>query len=95
MNSDKSNEIIVSLLARQVFGKEKIKEIVTNKKRNPAAWIKGYNSCDGKTGVVEIAKRAGVSQPNATVILKSLEDEGILYNVGSETKPLYKRLMKL
>ena len=73
---DKISEMIVSLLARQVFGKEKIKEIVSKRKRNPKAWIKGYNSCDGKRGVGEIAKIVGVAQPTATVMLKSWEEEG-------------------
>ena len=92
---EKQNDIIISLLAKQIIGPEKIRKTVISNKRNPAEWIKGYNACDGKKGVGEIAKIANVAQPTATVMLKSWEEEGIIYNIGSETKPLYKKLIKI
>ncbi len=92
---EKQNEVIISLLARQVFGENKIRELVSSNKRDAAAWVRGYNACDGKCGVSEIAKVAGVAQPSATTLLKSWENLGIVINFGSETKPLYKRLMRL
>jgi len=91
----KQNEIIISLLARMVFGEEKIKKIITHGKRNPNEWIRGYNSCDGKNGVTEIEKIVGVKQPTATQVLKYWKLAGILYNVGSETRPLYMKLLSL
>lgn len=91
---EQQNDTIIALLARQVFG-DKIFKIVTQKKKTPKQWIRGYNSCDGKHGVSEIAKIAGVKQPTATVILKSWEEDGIVYNIGSKTKPQYRRLIKL
>jgi len=94
MEPEKQNEIIISLLARLTFGESKIKNIVSSNKRQGSSWVKAYNACDGKKGVGEIAKVAGVSQPTATVTLKSWEEEGIVYNVGSETKPRYKRILK-
>ena len=89
------NDITIDLLARIVFGEDKIKKIVTKNKRDPIEWIKGYNACDGTRGVGEIAKLAKVTQPTATVILKSWEEEGILHNIGTDNKPLYKKLIRL
>ena len=93
----KQNEVIISLLARHkdIFGEEKIRKIVTANKRNAAAWIKGYNACNGKNGVVQIATIAGVKQPTATVILQSWEKEGIIYNDGDKNRPLYVKLLNL
>ncbi len=95
MNQLKQNEIIISLLARFVFGEERIKKIVIDNKRKPYDWIRGYNACDGKRGVTEIARIVGVKQPTATPILKSWETNGIVYNIGTETKPLYMKLLTL
>ena len=95
MNENKQNEVIISLLARMVFGEEKLKQIITRGKRKPKDWIRGYNACDGKKGVTEIAKIAGVTQPGATPILKSWEAAGIIYNVGSTKKPLYMKLLRI
>ncbi len=95
MNENKQNEVIISLLARLVFSEEKIKEIISHKKRKPNNWIKGYNACDGTNGVTKIAKIAGVKSPSATYVLKSWESIGIIYNIGTETRPLYMKLLTL
>lgn len=93
----KQNEIIISLLARDknILGEEKIKKIVTQNKRDPLNYIKGYNACNGKNGVTEIARIVGVKQPTITPILKSWEGAGIIFNVGEENKPLFTKLIKL
>jgi len=95
MEETKQNQIIISLLARMAFGEEKLKQIITHGKRKPKDWIRGYNACDGTKGVTEIAKIVGVTQPGATPILKSWEAAGIIYNIGTETKPLYMKLLTL
>jgi len=95
MIETKQNEVIISLLARMVFGEENIKKIITHSKRNPDEWIRGYNACDGKNGVTEIAKIVGVKQPTATHVLKSWKSAGIVYNIGSEKRPLYMKLLTL
>jgi hypothetical protein len=93
-NLQPQDGIIISLLARMVFNNGKdIRAIIVKNKKNPKSWIKGYNSCDGTKGVTEIAKIVGVKQPTATVMLKSWERSGILYNLGTSTKPLYSKLM--
>ena len=95
MEETKQNQIIISLLARMAFGEEEIKKIITHGKRKPNNWIKGYNACDGTNGVTKIAKIAGVKSPSATYVLKSWESIGIIYNIGTETRPLYMKLLKL
>jgi len=93
----KQNEVIISLLARNknILGIEIIQSIVTKNKHDPKNYLKAYNSCNGENGVTDIAKIAGVKQPTITPILKKWCDEGILFNLGTVTKPLYKGLLKL
>ena len=92
---ERQNDVIIQLLARSVFGLEKVRETVTRGKRNPDAYIVAYNSLDGAKGVTELAKLAGVSQPTMTVILQSWEQQGIVYDVGNGNKTLYKRILTL
>jgi hypothetical protein len=91
----KQNDILISLLARSVLGADPIADVVTRGKKDPAAYVKAYNALDGTIGVTEAAKVAGVSQPTMTVVLKSWEEQGIVYNVGEPGRPLYKRLLVL
>ena len=95
MNKNKELDVIISLLARQVYGNDTIKEIVIHSKKNPDKYIEGYNACDGLTIVKEIAKVIGVKQPTITPILKSWVNEGILYNIGENNKPLYKKILTI
>ncbi len=89
---EKQVDVLISLLARRDPGIEKIQEIVTRAKRDPAAYIRVYNALDGTIGVTEAAKLAKVSQPNMTRVLQGWEAAGIVYDVGNDRKPLYKRL---
>jgi len=91
----RQNEVIISLLARSVIGVESIREVVTKGKKDPVAYVKAYNALGGTIGVTEAAKVAGVSQPTMTVVLKSWEEHGIIYNAGDSARPLYKRLLVL
>lgn len=83
------NEVIISLMGRLVFSEEVIKKIISKNKQNPAAYIKGYNSCDGEKGVTEIAKIVGVSQPTMTPILQSWKIKGIIYQKGKNYMKIY------
>ena len=91
----KQNEILIALLARSDLGVDSIADIVTTGKKDPAAYVKAYNGLDGTIGVTQAAKLARVSQPNMTRVLKNWEGQGIIYNVGSAGRPLYKRLLVL
>lgn len=95
MKNEAKLDIIISLLSRMAYGAGEIKKQVTKSKKNPKQWIQGYNSCTGSNTVTQIAKAAGVKPPTATVILKSWLDAGLVYNIGTESKPLYKNLMNL
>jgi hypothetical protein len=92
---ERQNEIIIGLLARSTMGVPAISKIVCSGKRNPQAYLKVYNSLDGTTGVTELAKGAGVTQPTMSVVLQSWEEQGIIYNTGTDAKPRYHRLLHL
>ena len=53
MNSDTDslltgqNEVIIALLARLALGLDQIREIITDRKRDPEAYIQAYNALDG------------------------------------------------
>lgn|SRR5487761_140160 len=92
---ERQNVAIISLLARRTMGVPTISKIVCGGKRNPKAYLKVYNSLDGATGVTELAKLAGVSQPTMSVVLQSWEEQGVAYNIGSDAKPRYHRVLHL
>lgn len=92
---ERQNSAIIALLARSTFGTDAISRTVCGGKRNPKSYLKVYNTLDGATGVTELAKIAGVSQPTMSVVLQSWEEQGIIYNIGSGTKPRYRGLLHL
>jgi hypothetical protein len=92
---ERQNAVIISLLARSTIGVPAITKIVVSGKRNPQAYLKVYNSLNGEVGVTNLAKLAGVSQPTMSVVLQSWEEQGIVYNVGTEAKPRYHHLLHL
>ena len=87
--------VIIALLGRSIFPEEKIKTIVTRSKRTPEAYLLGYNACDGRNTVTEIAKVIGVSQPTVTPILKEWENQGIIYEIESLRGKSYMKLYNL
>lgn len=89
------NEVIIALLARQIIGITQIFDVVTRSKKDPAAYVRAYNSLDGSLGVTDAGKIAGVSQPTMTGVLKTWERAGIVYNTGQQGRPLYRRLLVL
>lgn len=91
----RQNETIIALLARQAFGAERISEIVMRGKRNPEAYCKVYNLLDGTRSGTELAKIAGVTQQAISCAFQTWENEGIVMNVGSDTQPRFKRLMRI
>lgn len=89
------NEVIISLLANLSIGVERVRELVTEKKRNPEAYVKTYNALDGSIGVVEAAKIAGVDKSTMSSILKRWEANGIVYDSGAASKPEYRRILTI
>lgn len=92
-NITKKDQIMISLLGRLAYPEDGLKDIITRNKRNPNAYIRGYNSCDGKNNVSVIAKVIGVSQPTVTPILKEWENMGIIFE--TESSKGGKKYMKL
>jgi DNA-binding MarR family transcriptional regulator len=91
----KQNEIIISLLGRIAFTPDKILEIVTRKKRNPENYIKGYNACDGKHTISEIATIIGVTPGTLSPILSEWEELGIIYEVERPNGKFYKKIFPI
>ncbi|MCP4364594.1 MAG: hypothetical protein GY800_04775 [Planctomycetes bacterium] len=89
------NKVIISLLAKRVMGEAELIKIVTKNKRDPKAYLKGYNACDGVKGVNDLAKAVGVTAATLSPILQDWEQKGIVYDVGNSNKPLYVKLMNL
>ena len=94
-NIDKQLDVLISLFARRDPGLRFIYHIVTRGKRDPIAYIRVYNALTGKVGVTEAAKLADVSQPTMTRVLQGWEGQGIVYDIGDDRKPLYKKLTTL
>lgn len=92
---ERQNEVIIALLARSAIGVAAISEIACGGKRNPEAYRRAYNALRGASSVTDAAKLAGVSQPTMSVVLQSWEEQGIVYNIGTERKPQYHRLLYL
>lgn len=75
----KQNEIIISLLGRLAFKPEDVRKIVTFKKQNPDNYVNGYNACDGKHSLSDIARIVGVTPGTLSPILTEWEEIGIIY----------------
>lgn len=91
----KQNEIIISLLGRIAFTPETIRDIVRKNKQNPDKYEEGYNACDGKHQITELAKIVGVKQPTLSPILKEWEELGIIYEVDKPKGKFYKKLFPI
>jgi len=91
----KQNEIIISLLGRIAFTPDRIREIVTAKKRNPENYIRGYNACDGKHTLSEIANIVGVTPGTLSPILSEWEEIGIIYEVEKPKGKFYKKIFPI
>lgn len=91
----KQSEVMLALLARLSIGIDQIRTVVTDKKRDPTAYVKAYNALTGSIGVTEVAKIARADKSNMSKVLKRWEAEGIVYDIGSQHKPFYKRVLVL
>ena len=90
------NEAMISLLARLVWTPEKLVEIVmANKKKDPEAYISVYNALDGEATGKQLGEIAGVTKQAISSVLQTWVDEGIVLNVGTNSQPKYRRLMRL
>lgn len=91
----KQNEVMISLLGRMAFTPEQVRQIVISRKKNPEKYIEGYNALNGTKTVSEVAKIAGVTQPNMTNILQQWEELGIIYEVEKPGGKFFKKLFWL
>jgi hypothetical protein len=90
------NEMLITLIARLVWPPEKLVEMVmANKKRDPEAYVSVYNALDGETTGKQLGEIAGVSKQAISSVLQGWVDDGIVLNVGTDSQPKYRRLMRL
>ncbi|MFI5449451.1 MAG: winged helix-turn-helix domain-containing protein [Candidatus Bathyarchaeia archaeon] len=91
----KQNDVIIALLGRMVFKAQQIKDMVAKKKQNPDNYIRGYNACDGKHTVSQIAQLVGVTQGTLTPILQEWEEAGIIRDIEKPGGKFYKKLFPI
>ena len=92
------NNIIINLLGRMAFTKEEVREfiIADKQKIKQDNYIKGYNACDGKHTVSDIAKVIGVTPGTLSPILQSWEELGIIFPVrGPSAGKFYKKIFPI
>ena len=88
-------EAMTTLLGRLVYPPDKLRDIIMKRKRNPEAYVKAYNLCDGTHTVTQIADAIVVSQPTLSTILPEWKELGIIYEVSTSGGKFYKKLYKL
>jgi hypothetical protein len=90
------NETIIALLARLVWTPEKLVAMVmVNRKKDPEGYVSVYNALDGEKTGKQLGEIAGVSQQAIAYVLAGWLEDGIVLNVGTDSLPKYRRLMKL
>ena len=84
-------EAVLKLLGRIAFKPDDIIKIVIFKKgAKSSAYVRGYNACDGKNKLKDIANIIGVQSGTLSPILKQWEEEGIVYkNEDDKYKKLF------
>ena len=94
---ERQNRVIIELLARSTIGVKEIENIVRKGKQkgNSDNFVKAYNQLDGTKSVTDIAKIVNVTKQNMSQVIQTWEEKGIVYNVGTDTKPAYVGLLKL
>lgn len=89
-------ELILGLLGRIAFPASEIRAAITRGKKQPKAYVRGYNSCDGTRSVGQVAKIVGVTTGTIVPILQQWERQGIIFEVRSENKgKFYKHIYRL
>lgn len=91
----KQNEAIISLLGRMIFTEEKVRELVTFRKRDKESYIRGYNACDGSRTVREIAEIVGVDPATISPILQEWTELGIIYEIDRPGGRFCKKLFPI
>jgi DNA-binding MarR family transcriptional regulator len=88
-------EAVIGLLGRLVFPHDQLRTDIMRGKRNPEAYVRGYNSCDGEHTLTQIANEVKVTPGTLSPILSDWKDRGMIYEVTRGGGKFYKRLYKL
>jgi DNA-binding MarR family transcriptional regulator len=91
----RQNEVIISLLGRIAFTPEKIRDIITKKKRNPDKHVECYNACNENHTVTDLAEIIGITKGTLSPILAEWEEIGIIREVERPRGRFYKKLFPI
>jgi len=94
-NIVRQNEIIISLLGRLAFKPEELRKAIKHKKRNPENYLNGYNACNGKNSVSQIAEIIGVTEGTLSPILSDWEEKCWIYEIEKPNGKFYKKIMSI
>lgn len=89
------NEVVITLLGRIAFPPDILVSIISKKKQNPVAYVRGYNLCDGKHTLTQISQEMDVSIGTLSPIINNWKEIGIVYEVKKDGQKFFKRLYKL
>jgi len=92
------NSAIIALLGKIAFPKEEVRNIVMSGKQQTKKqkYVEGYNACDGKHSVSDVAKIIGVHDSTLSPILQDWEEIGIVYPViGPRAGKFYKKIFSI
>ncbi|MCH7986507.1 MAG: hypothetical protein IH847_07980 [Acidobacteria bacterium] len=89
----KTDELIIGLLGRIAFPGDELRSTITRGKKNPRAYVHGYNACNGKNTVNQIAKVVGVTPGTLVPILQQWEKRGIIYEAEAEERGKFYRCL--
>lgn len=90
----------LKLLGRIAFAPEPEKSvrnivIAGKRKEKRKNYIKGYNACDGKHSLKEIAQIIGVAVPTLSPILQKWAEIGIVFEVEGSGGKYYKKIFPI
>jgi hypothetical protein len=89
-------EIAVALLGRVAFPPDKLRTAIVRGKKQPEAYLRGYNACDGSRTVAQTAQIVGVTSGTLVPILQQWKRMGIIFEVdGPERGRFYRHLYEV
>ena len=89
-------EIALALLGRIAFPPEALRLVVVRGKKDPNAYLRGYNALNGTRTVRDVAAIVGVTPGTIVPILQQWERVGIIFEVETGEKgKFYRNLYQL
>ena len=77
------------------FTPKEVRDIITYRKQNPQNYVDGYNACDGKHSLSQVARVIAVTPGTLSPILAEWEEIGIVYEVERKGGKFYRKLFTI